>query len=669
MKILKFPFLSLSIFFVLGILSDPFLTKSRVIVFLYLTSCALLARIGSRIYAHVFYRCSYWICYAMIFWSLGVLTASLHSVVHQKHHYQQQLNKHTKQFLKLLILEKLRSNQFSHQYVAELTQVDKKVTFGKVLVIVPIKYDNVSRFIGEQLHAYQSVEDIKKPLNPYQFDYNKYMERKGVFGQVYLTDQNVVSVGRRSSFLSAMARWRDEWIRSFEVHQFDPEVLAIVKALVFGQRQELSTELKSNFSRVGVIHVLAISGLHIGILYFFILKFLRLFRMKIRVIYTTAVVVLWLFALFSGFAPPVVRAVTMFTLFALTKLLRRSQSGANSLAISFFAMLCFNPNYIYEVGFQLSFLAVFSIVYFYPIIQSSVRSKWLVVQYFKEIMAVSLVVQIGILPLSIYYFHEIPLLFLVGNVVVIPLITLILGLLLGLLFLNYLSVELALVVGQLVSGIIDIMNAVVALLGQMSIYNLHQLSSNGFLTLFGVLSLVFAGYVIKVRKSKYLGLLLLMLLTGQVVYMVSVFRSRLQTEALLLFDRVHTTIVFKQQHLLDVYSSNLEVLDSSVIKEYCRERYIKVVNINPIQGLVEIKGKRVLLIDSTASYQTALKADVLIFVAAAKINYHRIIDFHQPELVVTAANFSVWESGRLSEFCLKKNIPFHSVSEKGYYKF
>lgn len=669
MKILKFPFLSLSIFFVLGILSHPFLTKSRVVVLLYLTSCLLLARIGSKTFLHLYYRCFYWICYAAIYWSLGLFIASMHSIPTQKHHYQQVLNKETRQFLKLLVVEKLKPNQFSNRYLTELTQVDQKVTFGKVLVIEPIKYDSVSRFIGEELHVYQLVQDIKKPLNPYQFDYNRYMERQGVVGQVYLTDQNVVHSGRQFTFLSRIANWRDGFIAGFEIHQFNPEVLAIIKALMFGQRQELSTELKRDFSRVGVIHVLAISGLHIGILYFFVVKFLKLFRLEIRLIYLFALMVLWLFALISGFAPPVVRAVTMFTVFVVIKFLRRSQSNANSLAISFFVMLCFNPDYIYEVGFQLSFLAVFSIVYFYPIIQPFAGSKWLLLKYFKEIVAVSLVVQIGILPLSIYYFHEVSLLFLVGNVIVIPLVTLILGMLLVLLFLNYLSVEVALVVGKLVSGLIGIMNELIRVVGQLSIYNAQQLSLNGFLAVFAVFSMLFVGYVVKSRKIEYLSLLLVVILAGQLLYMDLIFKSRLQSEVLLLFDRVHTTILFKQQHLLDVYSSNHKVLDSPIIKDYCRERFIKVVNKNPVQGLLEINGQRVLLIDSTAIYQTALKADVLIFVGNAKVNYHRIIDFHQPDLVLTAANFSLWESGRLSEFCLKKNIPFHSISEKGYYKF
>ncbi len=669
MKILKFPFLSLSIFFVLGILSHPFLIKSRVLVFLYLTSSVLLVLIGSKTFLFLYYRGFYWICYAAIYCSLGLFTASMHSISTQKYHYQQVLNKETKQFLKLLLVEKLKPNQFSNRYIAQLVQVDQKVTFGKVLVIVPIKYDSVSRMIGEELHVYQLVQDIKKPLNPYQFDYNRYMERQGVVGQVYLSDQNVVHGGRQFTFLSRMASWREGLLAGFEIHQFDPEVLAMIKALMFGQRQELSTELKTDFSRVGVIHVLAISGLHIGILYFFIVRFLTLFRLEIRLIYGFSLIVLWLFALISGFAPPVVRAVTMFTVFALTKFLRRSQSNANSLAISFFIMLCFNPDYIYEVGFQLSFLAVFSIVYFYPIIQPFANSKWRVIKYFKEIIAVSLVVQIGILPLSIYYFHEIPLLFLVGNVIVIPLVTLILGMLLVLLFLNYLSVVVALAVGKLVSGLIGFMNELIRLVGQLSIYNVQQLSLDGFLAVFAVVILVFVGHVFKSRKIEYLSPLLAVILTGQLSYMASVFQARQRAEVVVLFERSYTSILFKELHQVVLYSSNPEVLQSAAVEDYCRERFITVKKHYPLQPLLEIKGLRVLIVDSLFNYQTGLKADVLIFVGNAKVNYHRIIDFHQPELVLTAADFPVWESRRVADFCFKKNIPFHSISEKGYYKF
>lgn len=669
MKILKFPFLSLSSFFVLGILSYPFFDKFHLLCAVVAVSILTLILIGPKIFLSAAYRLLYWVFYGLLFWSTGVATVFFHDFDFNKHHYSHYLSDDSADFLRIEILEKTKSQAYSTRYLAAVTNCNGKNTHGKILVSASDKLSLDVFKVGQQLTVYQTVSAVPVVRNPRQFDYGLYLKRQGIYRQLYLKEGQYRLEGISFRLSGVVVSWREFLMASFEVHRFSPEAAGLVNSLLFGQRQDLTTDLKNDFKEVGVIHVLVISGLHIGIIYVVLLQLLKRVGLSTKRIYFVAVLVLWLFALITGFAPPVVRAVVMFSIMAITQGYRGATSIFNSLAVTLFVMLCFNPDYIYDAGFQLSFVAVWSIASFYPLWSSYTRSKYAFIRYFKELIAVSLAVQIGILPVTLYYFHFFPVFFLIANVLVVPIVTVLIVSLLMLLVFNFVWTELSLFFGQFVVLLLEMLVFVVRGLSQFSNYNITQIPFNAFLAIVFSGCLVWVTYGIKRRGTRFFPWILSLILVFQWCYMAQAIRSAQKSENLLLYDREYITFLFKRQHQIELHSNNKEVWNSAVVENYMHHEFIAERGYVVLINLMKVGPDRLLIVDSLAKYKTAVSADVLLFSGNAILNFNRVIEYHEPKLVLVHTTVPSWKTKRIKRFCMKKNIPFHDMSEKGYYKF
>ena len=224
----------------------------------------------------------------------------------------------------------------------------------------------------------------------------------------------------------------------------------------------MSKEISNSYTQAGIIHILAISGLHIALIYGIILwltKPLLRFKKGKLYIFSLSLSVLWFYAILAGFSASIVRAAVMFSVVALAKIVNRQSNIYNSLAVSALLLLVYNPNYLFDVGFQLSFAAVLSIVIFQPLVRKYSYSKHIIILKIKELLLISLVAQIGVLPLTLYYFGQFPLLFLFANLIAIPLSSLILILGLVLIPFNLLFPKAATYLSVVVNFLIEIMNA------------------------------------------------------------------------------------------------------------------------------------------------------------------------------------------------------------------
>ena len=204
----------------------------------------------------------------------------------------------------------------------------------------------------------------------------------------------------------------------------DPDARGVLLAITLGVKDELDNELQTSFSAAGAMHVLAVSGLHVGIIYGIILLLFRQLKLnswnRRWLVAFISIVLLWCYAFITGLSPSVLRAVTMFSFVAIAKAKNTNSSIYNTLAASAFVLLCWNPYLIMSVGFQLSYLAVFGIVYLQPKFYNlfDIHNYWLDKVW--AISCVSLAAQIATAPLSILYFHQFPSYFLFSNLFVIP---------------------------------------------------------------------------------------------------------------------------------------------------------------------------------------------------------------------------------------------------------
>ncbi len=287
-----------------------------------------------------------------------------------------------------------------------------------------VEAENLS--IGDRITFTTKLKNPKNAGNPYEFDNEQYLYIKGVTGTVYLPIYSWKKDGTVAPTLRMRAlALREKVVRLYERCGFGNDVKSILSALTIGDKSELTREIKETYSSVGASHVLALSGLHIGIFYMILATLLPAWRS--RRIYTVLremliIAIIWCFAFVAGLSPSIVRAAILFTLFSLGRCVRRDGSSLNALAFAAIVILIFSPRSLFDVSFQLSFAAVLSIILLLPPMRLKLAcdKHGRVYNYAADILLVSLVAQVGTLPLIWYYFGAFPLYFLFANIIVVP---------------------------------------------------------------------------------------------------------------------------------------------------------------------------------------------------------------------------------------------------------
>lgn len=314
---------------------------------------------------------------------------------------------------------------------------------------------------GQLLLVKGRLQPVQAPLNPHEFDNKAYLASQQIYHQLFVSQYRAASAG-----WDAFSYWQRVAIQSRAyllgvVSRLvpDQQAAAVVKAMVLGQRSELDNSLRQAYADAGVMHVLAVSGLHVGMVFGILYLLFPLVRRNWwqRVLWLLLVLaVLWCYAWLTGLAPSAQRAAAMFTIIAMGQALRRRGNVYNSIALSAFILLVWDPLLLQQVGFQLSYLAVIGIVYLQPRIRSwlSPEQGWL--KKLWELLSVTLAAQLATFPLGLYYFHQFPTYFFLGNLLAVPLAFLILYstlVLLALHWLPWLGAVLGWLVNQLASGL------------------------------------------------------------------------------------------------------------------------------------------------------------------------------------------------------------------------
>lgn len=407
---------------------------------------------------------------AFLFLSLGVILTHLYSEKLSFSHYASKKTTHAYYEVEVLETPLLKSR--SYKCVSRLTKVQNDSgTFelkGKLLIYFEKDSLVKSLNIGDVLAFKGTLNSLKVPMNPEEFDYKNYLNLQSVYGQTYLRKGSwkLIKKGSDLSILRYSSILRQKLLARIDGWEIGSDEKAITKALLFGYRYEIDSSLLSAYSSAGATHVLAVSGLHVGVIYLltsYLLSFFNLFN-KGRMIKPFFMLgLLWGYALVTGLSPSVVRAVTMFSFVAVGTGFKRNVSIYNTLLISALFLLIIKPTYLFEVGFQLSYTAVFFIVWLQSRFESILKPKNWILKKVWLITTVSLAAQIGTFPLGLYYFHQFPSLFLLSNLVVIPLISILMYLGLGILLLSVAGISLSFLT-HLYEFLLGIMNKSVRLI-------------------------------------------------------------------------------------------------------------------------------------------------------------------------------------------------------------
>lgn len=292
------------------------------------------------------------------------------------------------------------------------------------------KYQELPFDVGDQVSVKGTIQKGREQRNPYEFDYNKYLNSKGVAALLYIKNMNDINRFDSTTFhLSELVYKSRLRIAEFIDELYTKESAALLKGLLLADRSGIDYDTKEAFVNSGVIHVLAVSGLHVGYIALIFLFLFSRFNIYLKNIFT--VIGLFLFVLVTGAPPSVVRASIMASILILSNLSVRNYNNLNSLAVAAFLILIFDPSELFHTGFQLSFSAVLSIFILYPIIADYISSLNIKPKLLRGIilfMGVSISAQIGTLPFTLHYFNKLSIVALGVNLFVIPAIGIIVSL-------------------------------------------------------------------------------------------------------------------------------------------------------------------------------------------------------------------------------------------------
>lgn len=273
---------------------------------------------------------------------------------------------------------------------------------------------------GDQLIFESKVSDVPPAYNPLQFDYKTYLANKNIYSQGYYKDAEVSILARDQGrpLVAWALRLRAHLVAKFQRLLKQEEALQLSSALILGYRADFSTEILQLFSSTGTIHVLSVSGLHVGVVFYLLNWLLKFMARSYRWALVRSVIILlviWLYVLLTGMAPAILRAGLMISVFILAELFLREQSNLNTLFLSALIILLWQPHMLFDVGFQLSYMAVVGLFTLYPLMVESFPMENKYMKTLQQYIFISIAAQLFTASLSLYYFHQFPSYFLLGN--------------------------------------------------------------------------------------------------------------------------------------------------------------------------------------------------------------------------------------------------------------
>lgn len=613
-----------------------------------------------------------WVITSFVY--IGILTATLHLPQNKPSHYINHLVEEPASSAILIasVEEKLKPGLFQEKYILNALEWNGKPVTGKILLNLNREDETTVFEVGERLALPADLKAINKPLNPHQFNYSEYMENLGVLRQISTSKNQVQVLGADSGNIKALAgNIRSRIITKLKTFDLEKDELAIIQALLLGQRQEISQEIYSTYAAAGVIHILAVSGLHVGIILLLLNTLLkpleRLWKGKILKT-VILLLLLWGFAILAGLSPSVVRAVSMFSFVAIGMQLKRKTSVLNTLFASMLVLLLINPSYLSQVGFQLSYAAVFSIVIIQPHLFNIYKGDSRFIKYFWGIITVTFAAQIGVLPLSLFYFHQFPGLFFLSNLVILPFLGILLGvgiLVMILALLNLLPPLLAETLGTM----IETLNRFVAWTASKEDFIFQDISFSLLLCITSYF--IVLAFILLLKNFSFRPIVLFLAAVIGFQSAIISEKSFADNTQMLVFHKSRNTVIGTKKGKELILFHNLEAPASSYsfIRDYSINHDLDQVRENRLKNIYSISGRTVFQIDSSGIYEFGnFHPNILLLTGSPSINLERLLDQFTPRVIIAdGSNYpSVVSKWRAT--AQHKKIPFHATAEKGAYE-
>lgn len=516
--------------------------------------------------------------------------------------------------------------------------------------------------IGQDFIFIAKPITIQEPLNPNEFNYQQFLQRKNIYFQFFVDSSCVSNLNFKPGFnvVDFSLKCKLKIINKFK-QGLKSEYAAICTALITGYDDDVDKETISHFSNTGTLHVLSVSGLHTGIIYLLVIYFFNIIdtNKKLKLIrLLSSIIILWLFALLTGFSAPVLRAVIMLNLVGIGNLYFRNRSinQLNILCFSAFILLMYNPYFFFDIGFQLSYWAMFGLIYIQPKLQSIYLPDNYLLKIIINNIYSSISATLTTVPITLYFFHQFPLWFIVCNIVIIPLTSLIL--LLCIIYL--LNIKIASI---LISILLKVILSFINLFDNSSVLDLIDFKLYDLLFL--ITCFILINELLKSKKYSFLICLSFLIISWQLINLFTVYFSKSSNLITVYQIPNQSTLLVKSGNLvnynqIDTSSFNYHLkshlttfnYSKTIIKPY---NYIKTKN----EQIIVLAQKNKIPI---VNYN---KITTLILQNNFMLNEQNLSKFKNIKQVIIDGSINYYNSLQIEKLCRKFDISLYSTKTQG----
>lgn len=674
------PFLRLVIFLVIGIVLQWYLQVS----FEGLTGAGLLFTALVLSYSFLPIRLKYrlavvnGLCLSLLVGVLGAFLTRHEDIRNHPKWFGRKYHDHTVLMVSLdePLVEKTAS--YKTTGLVQYISTDGRIQQAKGKVLLYFKKEAAQKLsYGSRVIINKTLEKVKNSGNPGAFDYRRYCLFQGITHQVYLTEKDFAVVEARDEKVlqQFLIGSRLFFIRIIQKYIRGTKEAGLAEALLIGYKDDLDKGLVQAYTDTGVVHVIAISGLHLGLIYVLLIgitepfkRYKRLKWLRFFIIIT----ILWLFTLLAGAQPSVLRSAVMFSCIGLGEVIARRSSIYNTLAFSCFILLCMNPFWLWDVGFQLSYAAVLSIIVFFSPIYNWFYFRNKILDGVWKMTAVTLSAQILTSPVSLFHFHQFPVLFLLTNLVTVPLSSLIL---MG---------ELAMCTFAFITPIATHLGAALTFCIRLMNHYIERYHSVSFST--------WSGISISVLQT-----ILLFLFIAGISYWLLEQRKRalivgLTSLVVFFLLRTYSFMEAGNQRKLIVYNvSRYQAIDFIKGRDtyfagdavLCQDQYLYNFHLKPsrivnrvktiteiplLQKSFEFEGKKIGIIDSSIFFQPSIfkpQIDVMVLSRNPRIYIKDIHKAFTVKQIVIDSSVPAWKAKLWKRDCDSVGLACFDVAEKG----
>ncbi|WP_123891862.1 ComEC/Rec2 family competence protein [Chitinophaga costaii] len=536
---------------------------------------------------------------------------------------------------------------------------------------------NINLHSGDRILSEALMQPIRNSGNPGAFDYESYLAGQNIFHQVWLTPARtqVLPGGHLPWYQEILDRCRQYCVHTFQAYIPSPREAGLAEALLIGYKDDLDKLLVQDYTQAGVVHIIAISGMHLLLLYEALLwlwQALPQRRLSKPIKAVTILLVLWGFALLAGGSASVLRATVMYTFITLERLsIHRYTNRYNLLAASAFVLLCYQPRFLLDVGFQLSYGAVLSLMLFQRPMAGLWRVKGRAARFCWNMITTTLAAQILTVPVSLYYFHQFPNLFLIANLLAVTLSELAMYGCIALLALGWIM-PLARVVGQCLYGLLFTMNTWVNFISRQPYAVTNGLYISGWeMGLLYMALLALAAWLLLAYRQAFRWSLCFVG-AAALLHLYNVLHARSQ-RTLLVYNINHHTAIDVVQGVQVTFAGDPEVLNNTALLQQHLlparlPRYIARQYILPGAQCLAFASHRLVIVQDklpTASPIKKFKTDYILLSHNPDVDISQLLQSFDTQLFIFDASCS---SGKIKQWkndCEALTLRCFSVPEQG----